>query len=238
MGEDDCYRCSHSSTAGDIGANRGLGYATAKQLGSTGRYRLLIGARTQEKAEEAIKKLGNSSNNFAPVILDLNSDVSIKAAAAFIQERFGSLDILVNNGGINRSSDPNATLHTFFPLLRASKYSDRRIVNVTSGLGQIGIAYSSNSEYSVKVWELPAYRSSKTALNMINAANAVRLQKENILSIVVCPGYCQKDFGGRRGAKSAEEGAQPIVCAATKGSPEELSGMDVEDEGYFVEFGW
>ncbi|GLB03094.1 hypothetical protein AtubIFM57258_007668 [Aspergillus tubingensis] len=118
----------------------------------------------------------------------------IKATATYIREQFGSLDTLVNNGGINRSSDPNATLRetyravfetnvfgvvavidAFLPLLRASKYPDRRIVNVTSGLERIRIAYSPTSEYSVKVWELPAYRSSKTALNVINAVDAVRL---------------------------------------------------------------
>ncbi|PYH73669.1 uncharacterized protein BO88DRAFT_484568 [Aspergillus vadensis CBS 113365] len=99
-----------------------------------------------------------------------------KAAAIYIREQFGSLDILVYNGGINRSSDPNATLRdtyravfetnvfgvvvvidAFLPLLRASKYSDRRIGDVTSGLGQIGIAYSPTSEYNAKIWELPAY---------------------------------------------------------------------------------
>ncbi|KAL3257704.1 hypothetical protein ABHI18_006634 [Aspergillus niger] len=239
------------------GANRGLGYATAKQLTRTSKYRLLIGARTQEKAEEAIKELSSSSDDLTPVSLDLNSDESIKAAATFVRERFGSLDILVNNGGINRSSDPNATLRetyravfetnvfgvavvieAFLPLLRASQYSDRRIVNVTSGLGQIGIAYSPTSEYSARVWELPVYRSSKSALNMMNAVDAVRLQKENILSVVVCPGHCRTDFGGGRGVKSAEEGARPIVRAATEGSPDEMFGKVVEDEGYFVEFGW
>lgn len=99
-----------------------------------------------------------------------------KAAAIYIREQFGSLDILVYNGGIDRSSDPNATLRdtyravfetnifgvvvvtdAFLPLLRASKYSDRRISDVTSGLGQIGIAYSPTSEYNAKIWELPAY---------------------------------------------------------------------------------
>ncbi|OJZ87400.1 hypothetical protein ASPFODRAFT_59822 [Aspergillus luchuensis CBS 106.47] len=169
------------------GANRGLGYATAKQLASTGKYRHLIGARTQKTVEEAIEKLDSASNDLTPMILDLNIDESIKPAAAFIQERFGPLDVFcleTNVFGVTVVTD------AFILLLRASKYPDRRIVNVTSGLGQIGIAYSPTSD--------------KTALNMINAVDAVRLQKENILSIVVCPGYCRKDFGGRRGAKSAE----------------------------------
>ncbi|RAH57164.1 NAD(P)-binding protein [Aspergillus piperis CBS 112811] len=128
------------------GANRGLGYATAKQLASTGKYRHLIGARTQKTAQDAIEKLGSASNDLTPVILDLNIDESIKPAAAFIQERFGSLDFLETNVfGVTVVTD------AFILLLRASKYPDRRIVNVTSGLGQIGIAYSPTSECSAKI---------------------------------------------------------------------------------------
>ncbi|KAJ5213457.1 Short-chain dehydrogenase/reductase SDR [Penicillium cf. viridicatum] len=241
------------------GANQGLGFATAQQLASTGQYNLLIGARSQEKAEEAIKKLQESSVDISltSIIIDLDEDESITAAAKFVQDRFGSLDILINNAGINRSSNPNATLRetyrevfetnvfgvavmtaTFLPLLRASKYHDRRIVNVTSGLGQIGIAHSPTSEYSAKIWELPVYRSSKSAINMISAVDAVSLEKENILCIVAVPGYCRTNFGGGQGVKSAEEGARPIVRAATEGNPNELFGKLVDDENTLVEFGW
>ncbi|KAI2732820.1 hypothetical protein DTO012A8_10165 [Penicillium roqueforti] len=131
------------------GANQGLGFATAQQLASTGQYNLLVAARSQEKAEGAVKQLESSTNSsLTPIVIDLDQDESITAAAKFVEERFGSLDILINNAGINRSSDPNATLResyravfetnvfgvavmtaTFLPLLRASKYHDRRIVN-------------------------------------------------------------------------------------------------------------
>ncbi|CAI7597918.1 unnamed protein product [Penicillium palitans] len=233
------------------GANQGLGFATAQQLASTGQYNLLIGARSQEKAEGAIKKLQESSVDISltPIIIDLDQDESITAAAKFVQDLFGSLDILINNAGINRASDPNATLRetyrgvfetnvfgvammtaTFLPLLRASKHHDRRIVNVTSGLGQI--------EYSAKIWELPVYRSSKSAINMISAVDAVSLEKENILCVLAAPGYCRTNFGGGQGVKSAEEGARPIVRAATEGNPKELFGRLVDDENTLVEFGW
>ncbi|GLB18486.1 hypothetical protein AtubIFM61612_008380 [Aspergillus tubingensis] len=131
-------------------------------------------------------ELGSSANE-TPVALDLDSDGSIKATATYIREQFGSLDTLVNNGGINRSSDPNATLRETYRAVFETNvfgvvvYPDRRTVNVTSGLERIGIAYSLASKYSAKVWELPVYPSSKTALNIINAVDAVRLQKENIL---------------------------------------------------------
>ncbi|KAL3459603.1 hypothetical protein BJX64DRAFT_264618 [Aspergillus heterothallicus] len=238
------------------GANQGLGFAAAKQLASTGKYRLLIGARSQEKADGAVKELGGS-DDLTPVVVDLDSDKSIEAAAAFVKERFGSLDILINNAGINRSSNPDATLRetyravfetnvfgpaimieNFLPLLRASQYPDRRIVNVTSGLGLIGMAYSPTSEYSAKVWELPVYRGSKAATNIITAVDAVRLREEGILVVLAAPGYCRTAFGGYTGVKDPEEGAQPIVRAAVEGSPDELFGKIVDDENIYEEFGW
>ncbi|KAJ5470585.1 hypothetical protein N7530_007942 [Penicillium desertorum] len=210
------------------GANQGLGFATAQQLASTGQYNLL-----------QLQGSG-TDGSLTPIVIDLDQDESITGAAKFVEERFGSLDIRINNAGIHRSSDPNATLResyravfetnvfgvavmtaTFLPLLRASKYHDRRIVNVTSGLGQIGIAYSPTSEYSAKMWELPVYRSSKSAIKMITA-----------------PGFCRTNFGGGQGVKSAEEGARPIVRAVTEGSPKELFGKLVDDENTLVEFGW
>ncbi|CAG8940940.1 unnamed protein product [Penicillium salamii] len=221
------------------GANQGLGFATAQQLTITGQYNLLVAARSQEKAEAAVTQLQEfgSEGSLTPIVINLDQDKSIAAAAKFVEEHFGSLDILINNAGINRSSNPNATLResyravfetnvfgvavmttTFLPLLRASKYHGRRIVNVTSGLGQIGVAYSPTSEYNAKVWELPVYRSSKSAINMIS--------------------YCRTNFGGGQGVKSAEEGARPIVRAAIEGSPKELFGNIVEDEKMLIEFGW
>ncbi|KAJ6143477.1 hypothetical protein N7471_002930 [Penicillium samsonianum] len=159
----------------------------------------------------------------SPVVIDLDQDQSITAAAKFIEKRFGSLYILINNAGIHRSSDPNATLResyravfetnvfgvavmtaTFLPLLRASKYHDRRIGNVTSGLDQIDIAYSPPSEYNAKMWELPVYRSSKSAINMISAVDAVSLEKENILTFLAAPCFCRTNFGGGQGVKPAE----------------------------------
>jgi NAD(P)-dependent dehydrogenase (short-subunit alcohol dehydrogenase family) len=206
------------------GANQGLGFAAAKQLVSTGKYRPLIGARSQEKAEGAVEELGGA-DDLTPVVIDLDSDISIEAGAAFVQERFGSLDILINNAGINRSSNPDATLRetyravfdtivfgpaimveNFLPLLRTSKYSDPRIVNVTSGLGLIGMAYSPTSEYSAKVWELPVYHGSKAATNIITAVDAVRLREEGILAVVAAPGYCRTNFGGYAGFSHCPRG--------------------------------
>ncbi|PYI03200.1 putative short-chain dehydrogenase [Aspergillus sclerotiicarbonarius CBS 121057] len=244
------------------GANQGLGFAAATHLANTGRYHLLMAARSREKAEAAIQELQSKSSTvdtaaFTPLVLDVTDDDSIRAAAQEVTDRFGSLDILINNAGISRPADPTLGLResyravfelnvfgvavmtaTFLPLLRASTYPDRRIVNVSSGLGQIGIALSPSSPYNVNAFALPVYRSSKTAVNMITAVDAVTLAKEGILAVAVDPGYCRTNFNGNRGLKDPVLGAQAIVRAATEGNPKEMVGSFVDDDNSLAEFGW
>ncbi|RAK99577.1 NAD(P)-binding protein [Aspergillus ibericus CBS 121593] len=244
------------------GANQGLGFATASQLASTGRYHLLIASRSREKSAAAIQELQALSNTvdataFTPLVLDVTDDESIRTAAQEVTDQFGSLDILINNAGISRPADPSLGLResfravfeinvfgvavmtaTFLPLLRASTYPDRRIVNVSSGLGQIGVALSPSSPYNVNAFALPIYRSSKSAVNMITAVDAVTLAKEGILAVAVDPGYCRTNFNGNRGRKDPGLGAQVIVRAATEGDPKEMVGRLVDDDDSLAEFGW
>ncbi|PWY70795.1 NAD(P)-binding protein [Aspergillus sclerotioniger CBS 115572] len=244
------------------GANQGLGFATATHLANTGRYHLLIAARSLEKAETAIQELQTNSSTvdstaLTPLVIDVTDDDSIRAAAQTVTDRFGSLDILINNAGISRPADPTLGLRdsfravfelnvfgvavmtaTFLPLLRASTYPDRRIVNVSSGLGQIGIALSPTSPYNVHAFALPIYRSSKTAVNMLTAVDAVTLAEEGILAVAVDPGYCRTNFNGNRGLKDPGVGSLAIVRAATEGNAKEMVGGFVDDDNSLEEFGW
>ncbi|KAL2861576.1 hypothetical protein BJX68DRAFT_273827 [Aspergillus pseudodeflectus] len=209
------------------GANQGIGFATAQNLASTGRHHLLIGARPQEKAEGAVQQLSPLSSALTPLVIDVTSDASIAAAAKTptqnlsLRENFRAV-FDVNVFGVAVITD------AFLPLLRASAYHDRRIVNVTSGLGQIGITLSPTSEYNAKSWALPIYRSSKCALNMITAADAVTLSEEGISVVLAAPGYTRTNFSGGNGVKEASQAAVQIVRAATEGYPRE----------YFGKFGW
>lgn len=101
---------------------------------------------------------------------------------------------------------------TFLPLLRASKYHDRRIGNVTSGLGQIDIAYSPPSEYNAKMWELPVYRSSKSAINMISAVDDVSLEKENILTFSLPHASVAPTSGVAKGSNQQRGSAHCASC--------------------------
>jgi NAD(P)-dependent dehydrogenase (short-subunit alcohol dehydrogenase family) len=237
------------------GANQGIGFTTTQNLASTGRCHLLVGARSQEKADAAVQQLTPFSLDLTPLAIDVTSDASVAAAAKTVSDKFGSLDILINNAGISTPTDHASislreNLRAVFdvnvfgvavitdallPLLRASTYHDRRIVNVTTGLGHIGITLSPTSEFSAKSFALPIYRSSKSALNMITAIDAVRLADEGISA---APGYTRTNFTGGYGVKEASQAPVQIVRAATEGDPREYFGTVVDEEGVLGEFGW
>lgn len=243
------------------GANQGLGYATTKILAETGKYHVILGVRSLEKGEESIKQLKSENEDvdtsaLTPVQLDVTDDASIVAAKEFVEQTFGHLDILINSAGVNGQTplckpdlrenykhvfDINVfgvviMTQTFLPLLRKSKYHDRRIVNVTSGLGQIGVALAKDSIYKAANLPAPEYRSSKAALNMVTAVDATLCKAEGITVVLVAPGHTKTQFTGHRGVKEPREGAANIVRGAVEGDPEELTGKIHAEE--LVEYGW
>src|SRR3954468_22486731 len=77
------------------GANKGLGYEAARRLIALG-HTVYLGARDRERGEGAAQRLGA---RYVP--LDVTSDASVAAAAAWLKEHAGQLDVLINNAGIS-----------------------------------------------------------------------------------------------------------------------------------------
>src|SRR5579872_7265846 len=88
---------------GDIalisGANKGIGYETARGLGAK-KIKVLIGARDQARGEAAAEKLRAEGADARFIKLDVTDRDTIRAAAQTIEKEFGRLDILINNAGI------------------------------------------------------------------------------------------------------------------------------------------
>ncbi|KAL4872537.1 hypothetical protein BDV12DRAFT_193255 [Aspergillus spectabilis] len=138
------------------------------------------------------------------------------------------------DGNTNEESAPcNRPLSTITAAISIAPSAE-----ALTGLGQIGMALSETSEFNVKAWALPTYRSSKTALNMLTVVNAVVLAEEGISVVLVAPGFTRTDFTGGEGVKDAGEAAVQIVKAVVDGTPGEFFGKLVDEEGSLEEFGW
>lgn len=202
------------------GANRGLGRETARQLLAAG-HTVLVAARQQAAAVETAAELGERAY---PLRLDVTSADDIAAAAEQVRERFGHLDVLVNNAAIHydtwqhvASADltvvreaaetnvygPWQLTQALLPLLRAGGH--QRIVNVSSGAGSLTEMTSGST---------PAYSITKAALNALTRMLAADLRADGILVNAVCPGWVATDMGGP-GGRPVSEGAAGIVWAAT-----------------------
>ncbi|MGV0104166.1 NAD(P)-dependent dehydrogenase, short-chain alcohol dehydrogenase family [Nostoc sp. DSM 114160] len=214
------------------GANKGIGYEIARQLGSRGAT-VLVGSRDIERGEEAANKLRLSQIDARTIQLDVSDQKTIDSAAKQIESEFGKLDILVNNAGIISDGDrlPPSQVdietlrHTYetnvfgvfavtkalLPLLKKSEAG--RIVNLSSGLGSL--TQNSDPNYEFADFKLLAYNSSKTAVNAITVLLAAELKDTPIKINAADPGFTATDINQYQGYRTVEQGAIAAVRLAT-----------------------
>src|SRR5260370_34960256 len=82
------------------GANKGIGFEIARQLGAQGMI-VLVGARDRARGEEAVERLQSEGVEASAIHLDVTDQVTIDAAASYIDKTYGKLDVLVNNAGVS-----------------------------------------------------------------------------------------------------------------------------------------
>jgi NAD(P)-dependent dehydrogenase (short-subunit alcohol dehydrogenase family) len=202
------------------GGNRGIGREVARQLAERG-LTVVIGSRDLGQGEAVAEELGNG---VVATQLDVTDEESVRSAISFVEREFGRLDVLVNNAAIADGWSGTAADADFdrvkevletnlfgawrlakaaLPLMRRNGYG--RIVNVSSGMGQL----SDMGGHS------PGYRVSKTGLNALTRMLTAELQGENILVNSVCPGWVRTDMGGKNARRSVEQGADTPVWLAT-----------------------
>ncbi|HWM08445.1 MAG TPA: SDR family oxidoreductase [Solirubrobacteraceae bacterium] len=237
-------------TALVTGANRGLGFETARQLGRLG-ITVLVGARDPAKGEAAADRLRAEDIDARPLTLDVRSTESVRAAAERVREDHGALDILVNNAGIlpeaaretagpmdvamfRETYETNVfgavtAIHELLPLLRESEAG--RIVNVSSTMGSLADQTDPSSPYYAL--GVPAYRTSKLALTGITVALARHLEGTAIKVNAICPGSVQTDLapGNREAAPTTPEEASRIVVEMATLGPDGPSGAFVDGDG-------
>ena len=211
-----------TKTAIVTGANRGIGLEIARQLVREG-VRVVLGSRDPVKGERAAKSLKSGELAVAHA-LDVNDTKSVRRFVAFVEKEFGMPAILVNNAGVY-PEEPEAKVTTtrtalwretfetnlfgavrmcreVVPLMEKVRYG--RVVNMSSGLGQISKMGAGS----------PAYRTSKAALNAFTATLAAEVKESGILVNSLSPGWVRTDMGGADAPRSVEEGAETAVWLA------------------------
>jgi NAD(P)-dependent dehydrogenase (short-subunit alcohol dehydrogenase family) len=219
-------------TALITGANKGIGFETARQLAQQG-FTVWLGARDQARGEAAAKDL-SVDGDVRFVSLDVTDPDSVQAAAAHIGDTTGALDILINNAAVAFGAEeaPPSTIgldtiqrtlevnlygalrvtQAFLPLVRQAPAG--RIVNVSSTNGSITALVDPGSPLA----QFPlsyAYSASKTILNALTGSLAVELRDTPIKINSVCPGFNKTDLNGNTGTQHPSEGAKVVVHAAT-----------------------
>jgi NAD(P)-dependent dehydrogenase (short-subunit alcohol dehydrogenase family) len=205
------------------GANRGIGFAVARELARRGAH-VVLAARDPDRGEAARATLAAEGLAVSSHQLDVRDPAQARSLAARLDAEHGRLDILVNNAGI--LPDPKGTrvgtldpavlrealetntigalavTQALLPLMRRRGYG--RIVNLSSELAQLESMGAGT----------PAYRISKAALNALTRTLAAELSCTNIKVNALSPGWVRTGMGGPSAPRSPEEGADTAVWLA------------------------
>lgn len=230
-------------TALVTGAARGLGFEFCRQLGKAGKS-VILTARNEEAGLEAARALSEEGYNIHFRLLDVSDEESVAALARQLEEEFDTLDLLINNAGVNSKStgneedflknfklselDPAHVLEMIrtnaiapimmakhmLPMLKKSR--NPRVMNVSSWLASIS-GKQNGGNYS--------YCASKAALNMLTRTFAYDVIRDGITAIMVNPGWVQTDMGGSRAKLTAEESVAGLLAIA--------EGLTAGDTGKF-----
>ena len=228
------------------GANKSIGFETARQLLQHGYY-VYLGSRDRQNGEQAVAQLhAEGFPHVEAVQLDVTDNASLAAARAAVGQKTPVLDVLINNAGISGGM-PQPTLSTsvdlikqvfetnifgvivvtqaFVDLLRQS--AEPRIVNVTTGLASLTL----HGDPSWKYYGVTgaAYHPSKAALNAYTVMLAKELGATPFKVNAVCPGYTATDFNHHSGPGSVPDAAARVVKAARL-APDGPTGQFFSDD--------
>ncbi len=228
------------------GGARGLGFEFCRQLAGKD-CTVILTARNEERGQQAVSQLKELGFDVHFRILDVENEEQIAALATDLASSFDSIDLLINNAGVNSKSSgreedflknfklselsPEHILHMmhinavapiimtkhFVPHLKKSR--NPKVVNISSWLGSVS-AKTNGGNYS--------YCGSKAALNMLTRALAFDLVREGITTIAVNPGWVQTSMGGTRAKLTPAESVAGLLQVIEK--------MNIKDSGKFFQW--
>jgi NAD(P)-dependent dehydrogenase (short-subunit alcohol dehydrogenase family) len=219
------------------GANRGIGLELVRQYLARGET-VFAGAR---RVSDALLRLSEQyGERLMLVELEVNSAQSIHDAVEFVASRSESLDLLINNAGIDPEQPADANFgsleadammdvlrtnavapllvaQAFVPLLKHGKQPS--IINITSEMGSIADRDYGGSH---------AYCMSKAALNMASRGMAADLRRHGIIVLALDPGWVQTDMGGPSASLTPEDSAGGILRV--------VDGLTIKDSGRYLDY--
>ncbi|MEU8685754.1 3-oxoacyl-ACP reductase FabG [Streptomyces sp. NPDC048611] len=223
------------------GATSGIGLAAARLLATQG-HRVFIGARSAENVAETVKQLQAEGLDVDGTTLDVRSPDGVSAFVQAAVDRFGTVDVLVNNagrsgGGVTADiedelwDDVIATnLTSVFRMTREvlntggmREKSRGRIINIASTAGKQGVVLGA------------PYSASKHGVVGFTKALGNELAPTGITVNAVCPGYVETPMAqrvrqGYAAAYNATEDAilekfQAKIPLGRYSTPEEVAGL-------------
>jgi len=228
------------------GANKSIGFETARQLGQAG-YRVWLGCRDTARGQAAATQLVEEGLDVRLLAIDVTRDDSVRDAAERVRAEEGKLDVLINNAGVLGATPAKANeqpvddiravyetnvlgpirvTQAFTPLLKAAGQSN--IVMVSSGLGSL--SWLSDPQHPFHGVNALGYNSSKSALNAVTVSLAKSLAAEGIKVNAVDPGYTATDFNGHSGYRTVEQAAAGVAWLARQDASGPTGGFYFEQE--------
>lgn len=216
-----------------VSRQEGLGFSVARLLAEKN-FTVILTARDEQKAQVLADVLKKEGLSVEANSLDVTSDESIENIRQYVTEKYGSIDVIVNNAvaGFDFAATtieteietiriafetnvigPWRVSNAFLPLLQKS--TQPRIVNVSSEASSFGSEGGLHSPYTLGI--LSAYSASKSALNAYTIKLAQSLKDTNILVNAVDPGFTatHPELGDQEWARPSAESAKGVVWAAT-----------------------
>uniref|UniRef100_A0AAU2VNV9 3-oxoacyl-ACP reductase FabG n=1 Tax=Streptomyces sp. NBC_00008 TaxID=2903610 RepID=A0AAU2VNV9_9ACTN len=228
------------------GATSGIGLAVARLLGSQG-HRVFIGARDAGNVQASVKELTAEGIEVSGSVVDVRDADAVRAFVRAAVDRFGAIDVLVNNagrsgGGVTADIPDElwedvieTNLTSVFRLTRevltAGGLRDKdwgRIINIASTAGKQGVVLGA------------PYSASKHGVVGFTKALGNELAPTGITVNAVCPGYVETPMAQRvrQGYASAYDTTEEAILAKFRAkiplgrysTPDEVAGL----VGYLV----
>jgi 2-deoxy-D-gluconate 3-dehydrogenase len=213
------------------GGNGGIGLGMARGLASNGAT-VIVAGRNAEKSAAAVMKLAGFGATAAAIEADVSGESSVNNLVASTVERFGRVDIIVNNAGTNVRKEPQdltlaewhmimdtnltsafLTAKAAYPHMKAQGRG--KFINVGSMMSWFGVPFS------------PAYASSKGGLVQLTKVLATAWAKDNIQANAILPGWVNTDLtrGARVELPGLEERVSARIPAGRWGEGDDFAGI-------------